>query len=170
MKTHFTRHAELDSASIAAPLRLFRNAREWILTFVRMTVVLAGGLSLMAMPALAESDLPDAPWANIQLPNAKQEADAKALMATIRCLVCQGQAIVDSNAELAGDMRSLIRERIKAGETPDAVRDWLVQRYGAWVTYDPPLDSTTWALWLAPLLFVAIGIVIARKSFRRRRR
>ena len=124
---------------------------------------------VLASPVLADSNLPSAPLADTQLPDPAKEAAAKALMDTLRCLVCQGQSIADSNAELAGDMRSLVRQRIAAGERPEAVRAWLVRRYGAWVSYDPPLDRTTWPLWAAPLLFVAIGLVVARGSFRRRR-
>jgi cytochrome c-type biogenesis protein CcmH len=127
-------------------------------------------LALIAAPALADSDLPPAPLADTQLADPKQEAQAKALMETIRCLVCQGQSIADSNAELAGDMRALVRERIAAGEKPDAIRAWLVRRYGSWVTYDPPLDRTTWLLWAAPVLFLVVGVMIASRSIRRRRR
>jgi cytochrome c-type biogenesis protein CcmH len=126
-------------------------------------------LALIAAPVLADSDLPPAPLADTQLPDPKQEAQAKALMETIRCLVCQGQSIADSSAELAGDMRAMVRERIAAGEKPAAIRAWLVRRYGDWVSYDPPLDRVTWILWAAPVLFVAIGLWVARSSFRRRR-
>jgi len=127
-------------------------------------------LVLIGAPVLADSDLPPAPLADTQLADPKQEAQAKALMEKIRCLVCQGQSIADSNAELAGDMRALVRERIAAGEKPDAIRAWLVRRYGSWVTYDPPLDRTTWLLWAAPVLFLVVGVIIASRSIRRRRR
>ena len=70
---------------------------------------------LAAAPAHADSGLPSAPLANTQLPDAAQERAASALMQTIRCLVCQGQSIADSDADLAGDMRALIRQRIAAG-------------------------------------------------------
>ena len=74
------------------------------------------GLTMvLAVPAFADSDLPAARWANQQLPDARQEAQAKALMEELRCLVCQGQSIADSDAELAGDMRALVRQRIAAG-------------------------------------------------------
>jgi len=126
-------------------------------------------LFLAPLPALADSGMPAAPYANIQLPDPKQEAKAKALMETLRCLVCQGQAIADSNAELAGDMRSLVRERIAAGEDPEAVRAWLVRRYGSWVSYEPPFDRTTWILWLTPVALLAIGAFVARGSLKRRR-
>ena len=126
-------------------------------------------LALIAAPVSADSDLPPAPLADTQLPDPRQEAAAKALMETIRCLVCQGQSIADSNAELAGDMRALVRQRIAAGEKPAAIRAWLVRRYGAWVSYDPPLDRTTWLLWAAPILFLGLGVAVASRSFRRRR-
>lgn len=126
-------------------------------------------LALVAAPVLADSDLPAAPLADTQLPDPRQEAQAQALMETIRCLVCQGQSIADSNAELAGDMRAMVRERIAAGEKPAAIRAWLVRRYGAWVSYDPPIDRVTWLLWAAPILFVGAGLLVARSSFRRRR-
>jgi len=126
-------------------------------------------LALVAAPVLADSDLPPAPLADTQLPDPKQEARAQALMETIRCLVCQGQSIADSNAELAGDMRAMVRQRIAAGERPEAIRAWLIQRYGSWVTYDPPLDRVTWLLWAAPVMFLVVGLLVARSSFRRRR-
>jgi len=125
---------------------------------------------LSAAPGLADSDLPPAPLSDTQLADPRQEAAAKDLMETIRCLVCQGQSIADSNAEMAGDMRALIRERIAAGEKPSAVRAWLVRRYGAWVSYDPPLDRMTWLLWAAPVLLVVAGLFVASNSFRRRTR
>ena len=130
-------------------------------------LVLAAAL-LIATPALADSLMPAAEYANRQLPDPRQEEQAKALMETIRCLVCQGQAISDSDAEMAGDMRSVIRERIQAGETPDQIRAWLISRYGNWVTYDPPLEPVTWPLWAAPILLIIAGAFLARNRFRRR--
>lgn len=127
-------------------------------------------LALLSAPVLADSDLPPAPLADTQLADPRQEAQAKALMETIRCLVCQGQSIADSDAELAGDMRAMVRERIAAGEKPAEIRAWLVRRYGSWVSYEPPLNRTTWLLWGAPALFLVVGIMIAARSFRRRRR
>jgi cytochrome c-type biogenesis protein CcmH len=123
-----------------------------------------------ATPAVADSLLPPARYANVQLPDPAQERRAKALMESIRCLVCQGQSIADSNAEMAGDMRSLIRERIQAGEDPETIRAWLVRRYGEWVTYAPRLEPATWPLWAAPLVLLTGGLLLARGRFRRRRR
>jgi len=125
-------------------------------------------LALLAAPVLADSDLPSARWANEQLPDPRQEAAAKALMEELRCLVCQGQSIADSDAELAGDMRALVRQRIAAGEKPEAVRAWLTERYGDWVSYRPPVEPLTWPLWIMPLLLLGAGALLLRKRFRRR--
>jgi len=136
-----------------------------------MKRVLAG-LFCMFLPAAvwADSAMPPARYAYIQLPDPKQEAKAKALMESLRCLVCQGQSIADSDAELAGDMRALVRQRIAQGESPDSIRKWLVGRYGNWVSYDPPLDAVTWPLWAAPLVLVALGAWLARGRFKARGR
>ena len=125
-------------------------------------------LLTLSAPALAQSNLPSAPWANRQLPDARQEEKATALMETLRCLVCQGQSIADSDADLAADMRSLVRERILAGEEPEAVRAWLIERYGNWVSYSPPLEPATWPLWAAPLLLLGVGAWLARGRLGRR--
>jgi cytochrome c-type biogenesis protein CcmH len=127
-------------------------------------------LCFLAAPSLADSRLPPAPDANRQLADPALEADAKRLMETLRCLVCQGQSIADSDAEMAGDMRALVRQRIAAGERPSEVRDWLVERYGDYVSYDPPLSPTTAPLWIAPLALLAVGALIASRSFKRRKR
>jgi cytochrome c-type biogenesis protein CcmH len=125
---------------------------------------------VVASPVLADSLLPPARYANVQLADPNKERQAKALMETVRCLVCQGQSIADSNAEMAGDMRSLIRERIEAGESPESIRAWLISRYGDWVTYTPELEAATWPLWAAPIVLLLGGLWLARGRFRRRRR
>ena len=136
---------------------------------MRAVLLLASALAAAA-PALADSLLPPARYANVQLPDARQERQARALMETVRCLVCQGQSIADSNAEMAGDMRSLIRERIAAGESPESIRAWLISRYGEWVTYTPELEPATWPLWAAPIVLLLGGLWLARGRFRRKRR
>ncbi|WP_231621862.1 cytochrome c-type biogenesis protein [Sphingomonas sp. Ag1] len=134
-----------------------------------MLAALAASLLALASPATAQTR-PPADYANVQLRDPAKEAEAKALMETLRCLVCQGQSIADSDADMAGDMRSLVRQRIAAGDNATQVRDWLVARYGDYVTYDPPMSAVTLPLWLTPIALLAIGIWIARSSFRRRRR
>ncbi len=122
----------------------------------------------VATPALAQSGVPPPHYASTPLADARKEARAKALMETLRCLVCQGQSIADSDADMAADMRALVRERIEAGEEPEAIRRWLIDRYGNWVSYAPPVEPATWLLWAAPLLLLAGGAWIARGRFRRR--
>lgn len=130
----------------------------------RMLAVLA---LLFAPAAQADSSLPASPLAYTQLPDPDQEAQAKALMETVRCLVCQGQSIADSDADMAGEMRALVRQRIAAGERPAQVRKWLIERYGDYVTYDPPFGWATAPLWIAPLLLLGLGVLIARRLFKR---
>jgi cytochrome c-type biogenesis protein CcmH len=121
---------------------------------------------IVAQPLLADSNLPPAYWANRQLPDARQEATAQALMEELRCLVCQGQSIADSDAELAGDMRDLVRRRIAAGEKPAAIRTWLVQRYGSWISFKPTAEPAAWPLWLAPLALLLAGAWLVRRRIR----
>ena len=130
----------------------------------RLAIVLA--VAVAASPVLADSNLPPAKLAYTQLPDPGQEAKAKALMETLRCLVCQGQSIADSDAEMAGDMRALVRQRVAAGESPQQIRQWLVQRYGSWVSYRPGDEPLAWPLWLAPLALLGLGAFLLRKRIR----
>ena len=131
---------------------------------MRVLLALLGLLALQ--PALADSDLPPAYWANRQLPDARQEAQAQALLGELRCLVCQGQSIADSDAELAGDMRDLVRRHIAAGEKPGSIRAWLVQRYGTWISYKPTAEPAAWPLWLAPLGLLLVGAWLVRSRIK----
>lgn len=128
------------------------------------------GMLALPSPLMAQSALPPAEYADRQLADPRREGEAKALMETLRCLVCQGQSIADSDAEMAGDMRALVRRRIEAGESPENIRKWLVSRYGNWVSYEPPVEPVTWPLWAAPILLLAAGIYLARGRFKRRAR
>ncbi len=107
---------------------------------------------LIAAPVLAQD------YAEVSLADPAKETQALALMDTIRCVVCQGQPISGSNADIAGDMRRIIRERIAAGETPEQVRSWLVSRYGDWVSFKPQVRAATLPLWLVPLLALLGGL------------
>lgn len=128
----------------------------------RLGIVLALAL---AVPAMADDSMPPAPWAYRQLPDAAQEAKAKALMETLRCLVCQSQSIADSDASIAGDMRSQVRERIARGEDPEAIRAWLIQRYGDYVSYEPRVTALTWPLFAAPVVLLVVAAFLLRKRF-----
>ena len=132
------------------------------------TIALALGL-MLAVPVLGQSNMPPSYWAYRQLPDAKQEAQAQALMQELRCLVCQGQSIADSDAELAGDMRDLVRRRIAAGEKPEHIRAWLIERYGDWVSYRPSTAQIAWPLWAAPLILLIFGAAIVAGRLKRKR-
>ena len=122
-------------------------------------------LALALVPAGAQDKLPPAPYAYRQLDDPAKEARAKALMETLRCLQCQGQSIADSDAPIAGDMRSQVRLRIQAGEEPEAIRAWLIERYGDYVSYKPELTGATWPLFAAPLVLVALAFALLRRRF-----
>jgi cytochrome c-type biogenesis protein CcmH len=95
------------------------------------------------------------------------EARAKALQRELRCVVCQGQSIDESNAPLAADMRRLIREQIQEGKSDEDIKEFFVVRYGTFVLMNPPVSSDTYFLWFGPVLLVllgagAIGVTILR--------
>jgi cytochrome c-type biogenesis protein CcmH len=128
-------------------------------------------VALLAAPLAAQTAAPDhAPdYAEVSLSDRAKEAQAVALMDSLRCVVCQGQPISGSNADLAGDMRRMVRERIAAGDSPDEVRTWLVGKYGDWVSFKPEVKGETAPLWAVPLLaLVAGGWLVSRRVGRRR--
>ncbi len=127
------------------------------------TLILAA--VLLAAPLSAPDT--DAAYANSQLRDPGQEERAKALMLSLRCIQCQGQSIADSDAPIAQVMRGEVRVRIERGESADSIRDWMISRYGDWVSYDPPLSGVTALLWLTPLLLFAAGIWASRGLFRK---
>ncbi|WP_374531650.1 cytochrome c-type biogenesis protein CcmH [Novosphingobium sp.] len=119
---------------------------------------------LFAAVPLAAQD-----YAEVSLPDPAQEAQALALMDSIRCVVCQGQPISGSNADLAGDMRRLVREHIAAGESPEQVRAFLVSKYGDWVSFKPVVKGETLPLWIAPLLALLGGGWLVSRRLRVRK-
>jgi len=104
------------------------------------------------------------------LPDAALEHRARAISAELRCLVCQNQSIDDSDAPLAHDLRVLVRERLKAGDSDTEVRDFVVARYGEFVLLRPPLSAGTLVLWLTPLLALGFAAWIVWNAFVRARR
>jgi len=95
------------------------------------------------------------------------EARARVLSAELRCLVCQNQSIDDSEAPLARDIRLLIRQRIKQGESNDEVRAYLVSRYGDFILLKPPFQADTLLLWLSPAIVLSLGAAAALYALRR---
>ena len=101
-----------------------------------------------------------------KLNNEEYENRARIISKNIRCLVCQNQTIDDSNAELAQDIRKLIRNQITEGKTDREVQEFLVSRYGDFILMNPPMKFETALLWLAPLILISIGVLIIFFSFR----
>ena len=132
-----------------------------------LQLILGAILSCWALTASAQEMPSTAPYAYRQLEDADQEAKAQALMETLRCLQCQGQTIPDSDAPIAGSMRSLVRERIAKGETPEDIRAWLIERYGDYVSYAPRVTGLTWPLFALPLVLMALAAFLLRNRFRR---
>jgi cytochrome c-type biogenesis protein CcmH len=126
-------------------------------------------LALVAFaPLAAQQTLPPAPFAYRQLDNPAEEALAQDLMETLRCLTCQSQSIADSDAPMAGDMRHQVRIRIAAGESPEEIRGWLIERYGDYVSYRPEVSATTWPLFAIPVLILIAALALFRRRFARR--
>jgi cytochrome c-type biogenesis protein CcmH len=125
-------------------------------------------LVALAAPAIAQDTMPPAPYAYQQLADPRLEAKAAALMETLRCLTCQGQSIADSDASMAGDMRCEIRQRIAAGESPEHIRQWLIGRYGEYISYKPQVTRTTWPLFVVPVLLLLLAVLIAARRLGRR--
>lgn len=90
------------------------------------------------------------------------------LAAELRCLVCQNQSLADSNADLAVDLRNQVREMLRAGRSEEEVRDFMVQRYGDFVLYKPPLKATTVLLWVGPFVLLVLGAGALWTYLRRR--
>ncbi len=92
--------------------------------------------------------------------NPALEKRVLAITEELRCLVCQNQTIADSNAELAIDLKNQVREKLVQGMSDKDIKDYMVQRYGDFVLYRPPLKTSTWLLWFGPFLLLVCGMVL----------
>jgi cytochrome c-type biogenesis protein CcmH len=113
----------------------------------RLALILCGLLLCAAAPDPAD-----------RLPDASQEARARAMFAEVRCVVCQNESIDDSEADMAHDLRQIVREQVAAGRSDDQIRAFLVERYGDFILLRPPVDPVTAILWGAPFAIVVIGV------------
>jgi cytochrome c-type biogenesis protein CcmH len=116
---------------------------------------------LLLAPLAARAVLPDE-----IMPDPRLEARARALSAQLRCMVCQNESIDESHADLARDLRVLVRERLQAGDSDDQIRAFLVRRYGDFILLKPPFKLETGLLWAAPFLILLAGgciILVARR-------
>lgn len=129
----------------------------------RLAILLAAPVLALMLTAAEPPAAPDRPLAD-----ASQEARAQALFKDVRCVVCQHEAIADSPAGVAGDMRRLIREEIAAGASNQAVRDDLVRRFGDYVLFTPPVRAGTWLLWFGPFALLLLAAAVLALRARRR--
>ncbi len=95
------------------------------------------------------------------------DAQAQAIAAHLRCPVCQNESVADSPAELASQMRALIREKLAAGDSPDQIVAYFVSRYGEWILLEPPRRGLGWFVWIAPLAVLILGGVLVARFLRR---
>ena len=122
--------------------------------FARFIVLIFAIVSILVTPVLVQAQSTiDKP-----LENPVDETRALALHKLLRCLVCQNQSISDSNAELARDLRILVRQRIAAGDSDDETLAYIVDRYGDWVLLDPPVKSSTYVLWFGPVVIFLLAL------------
>jgi cytochrome c-type biogenesis protein CcmH len=127
------------------------------LVFAALLAAVLGGSSVLAVEP------------SERLADPALEARARSLSKELRCLVCQNQSIDDSNADLAHDLRVLLRQRLAAGDSDRQVIDYVAARYGMFVLLDPPFAPVTWLLWLAPpVLVVGVGGLLLLRARRRR--
>jgi cytochrome c-type biogenesis protein CcmH len=99
----------------------------------------------------------------------QQEERFNELTLELRCTVCQNQALADSDATLAHDLRRKVHEMLLAGKTNDEIKQYMVDRYGDFVLYRPPVQQNTYLLWLAPLAMLLIGALILRSNVKKRK-
>ncbi|OGA54185.1 MAG: hypothetical protein A3G24_02950 [Betaproteobacteria bacterium RIFCSPLOWO2_12_FULL_62_13] len=116
--------------------------------------------------------LAGAAWAGEAAPAAEDpalEQQVTAIASELRCLVCQNQTLADSNAPLAVDLRNQIRDQLKQGKSVREIMAYMVERYGDFVLYRPPMKATTLLLWFGPLVLVVIGLAVMFRKIARRR-
>lgn len=133
--------------------------------------LLALALALGGMPGAHAVESTAGAVPNVAMTDAVLEDRVHALAAELRCLVCQNQSVADSHAPLAVQLREVVRSQLVAGASDQQVRDFMVQRYGAFVLYRPPVQAATLALWIGPvamLLLALAGLALAMRSRRLR--
>ncbi len=128
---------------------------------MRLLALFAAAWLGLAMPALAAEP-------SEMLKDPALEKRAHALGKDLRCLVCQSESIEDSNADLARDLRIIVRERISAGDSDDQVMKFVVDRYGDYVLLNPPFKATTLVLWVGPFVLFVVGLAVVWRVYGRR--
>jgi cytochrome c-type biogenesis protein CcmH len=130
-----------------------------------LSVAVLLGLCLIAPFTISNSIASDAPY---EFSTHEEQERFKKLTEELRCLVCQNQSLADSHAELAQDLRNEVYKKVTEGNTNEQIITYLVDRYGDFVLYRPPLKASTYLLWFGPLLFLLIGALIAYLLLRKK--
>ncbi len=130
-----------------------------------MPLVIAGLTALL----LLQSPLLPAKEATPMAEDPALEKVVNEISAELRCLVCQNQTIADSNADLAVDLKNQVRDMVQSGKTQEEIIDYMVQRYGDFVRYRPPVKTSTYLLWAGPFLLLFLGIIVLLHNLRKRR-
>jgi len=133
-------------------------ARLMAALLVAVALCMLGGMSARALDA------------NGQLEDPALQARFENIAKDLRCLVCQNESIADSNVELASDLRRQVREMLVAGKSDDEIFDFMTDRYGAFVRFNPPVDRKTALIWGAPFIVLLLGVVIIVRIVRGRSR
>ena len=113
-------------------------------------------LLLVTLPLMGFADSKD----SYPFEDPQQQILFQNLTETLRCVVCQNQNLADSNAPVAKDLRNKVYHLVKEGKSEQAIKDYLVERYGDFILFQPPLKASTWLLWLAPFVLVLIGFTV----------
>ena len=137
--------------------------KPWIPAFAGMTVVVVLCLFFaFATPVVHAQVGTDV--APIEFRDAAEEARFHALVAELRCVMCQNQSLADSNAQIAFDLRREVLTLMREGRSDAEIKDFLVARYGEFVLYRPRLEATTWLLWLGPAVLLVVGGVVVWRA------
>ena len=140
-------------------MRVVRRALAWALAALMAS---SAGAGAQAVPALPSPDTSQA-----QPTDSVLEARVRSVAAELRCPVCQGESILDSPAELAQQMKAVVREQLREGRTPDEIKAYFVARYGEWILLRPAMKGLNIALYVFPVLFVIGGLALVAKLVRR---
>ncbi len=125
---------------------------------------------LMLLSAMVASPLLSAKEAALMAEDPVLEKRVMALAHELRCLVCQNQSLGDSHSDFAIDLRTEMREQMKQGKNDDQVVDFMVERYGDFIRFRPPVKSTTFLLWFGPFILLVIGAAVLFISLKKRKR
>lgn len=128
----------------------------------RLRVLLAALVLAFALPSLVLAMAP------IEFQSEAEEARYRGLLHQLRCVMCQNQSLADSPADIAGDLRLQVLELVREGRSDAEIRTFLVERYGEFILYQPPMSRATWLLWFGPALVLVAGAVMVVLTVRRK--